>query len=147
MLFRKQRGKPVINSDLIIDNVKIDMVDRTKFLGVIIDPYLSFRAHILYIKGKISRGVGILHKCKRYLQESTLVTLYYSFVYPCFNYCNCIWGNTCKSYLEPLIKLHKGAIRIICSVDRRAHTEPLFRRLGMLTLPGFFIYCTQLFMF
>ena len=132
---------------MIIDNVKIDMVDKTKFLGVVIDPFLTFNPHISYIKGKIARGVGILNKCKRYLNESTLVTLYYSFVYPYFNYCNCIWGNTYQTYLDPLIKLQKRAVRTISFSDRIAHTEPLFKRLGILSLPKLFVYCTQLFMF
>ena len=147
MLFRKRRMRYILDSDLVVDNVKIDMVDKTKFLGVMIDPYLSFNAHILYIKGKIARGVGILNKCKKYLNESTLLTLYYSFVYPYFNYCNCIWGNTYQSYLEPLVKLQKRAVRIISSAERRAHTEPLFKKLKILNLSKLFIYCTQLFMF
>ena len=88
-----------------------------------------------------------MNKCKRYLYGSTLVTLYYSFVYPYLNYCNSIWGSTCQVYLDPLVKLQKRAIRIICNADRRSHTEPLFKRLGVLTLSKLFIYCTGLFMF
>ena len=137
----------LLDTDLVIDGSKIELVNKTKFLGVIIDPHLTFNSHIQYIKGKISRGVGILNKCKRYLSVSTLVTLYYSFLYPYLNYCNCIWGNTCRSYLEPLIKLQKRAVRIISSAHRRAHTEPLFTNLRILTIPKLFVYCVQLFMF
>ena len=147
MKFRKRKTRVSLNKDLIIDNVKIDLVDKTRFLGVMIDPCLTFSSHISYIKGKIARGVGILNKCKRYLSESTLVTLYYSFVYPYYNYCNCIWGNTFKTYLDPLIKLQKRAVRTIASANRRAHTEDLFKRLKILPVDKLFIYCTQLFMF
>ena len=143
MLFRKKKMKFTLDTDFIIDNVKIDMVEKTKFLGVMIDSYLNFNSHIMYIKGKIARGVGILNKCKKYLNESTLVTLYYSFVYPYFNYCNCIWGNTYQTYLDPLVKLQKRAIRIISLAKGRAHTEPLFHRLCILNLSKLSIYCTQ----
>ena len=68
-------------------------------------------------------------------------------MYPYLNYCNSIWGNTFQTYLEPLVKLQKRAIRIISSADRRAHTEPLFRRLAILNLPKLYVYCAQLFMF
>ena len=88
----------MLDTDLFIAGVKIDMVDKTKFLGVVIDPYLTFNAHISYIKGKVARGVGILNKCKRLLNASTLKTLYYSFLYPYFNYCNPLWG-------KPLVTL------------------------------------------
>ena len=34
--------------------------------------------------------------------ESSLLALYYAFIYPYFTFCNIVWGNTCSSYLEPL---------------------------------------------
>ena len=77
MIFRRRSSKIILDTELKISGVKIDLVDRTKFLGVIIDNNLTFNPHILYIKGKIARGVGILNKCKRYLNTSTLITLYY----------------------------------------------------------------------
>ena len=49
---------------LIQNKAKIDIKDNTKFLGVIIDKFLSFQQHIQYVKGKIARGIGILYKCK-----------------------------------------------------------------------------------
>ena len=66
---------------------EIEKVDSTKFLGVYLDSGLTWRNHINYIKGKIARGIGILCKARKYLQESTLITLYYSFVYPYLCYC------------------------------------------------------------
>ena len=70
ILFRKQRSKVCLSEELHIDNVKINMVDSTKFLGIFIDQSLTFRKHILYIKGKISRGIGILYKCRPVLNEN-----------------------------------------------------------------------------
>ena len=147
MLFRRRRAKFKLDNDLIISNVKIDIVDKTKFLGVVIDPHLTFSQHIQYIKGKIARGVGILNKCKRYLNACTLTTLYYSFIYPYFHYCNNIWGNTHASYLDPLVKLQKRAVRIVDFADRKAHTDPIFRKLNILNLSKIHIYNLALFMF
>ena len=127
MIFRKSRGRILIDTDLVIDGVKIEMVEKTKFLGIIIDQCFKFDAHVQFVKGKVSRGIGILNKCKKYFNSATLLTLYYSFIYPYFNYCNCIWGNTCKTYLLPLIKLQKMALRIIGGAERRAHTEDIFK--------------------
>ena len=50
IIFQKQRAKLNISEELIIDGVKIDSKDSTKFLGVIIDKYLTFLEHIQYIK-------------------------------------------------------------------------------------------------
>ena len=57
MIFRKKRQKLVVDEELIINNIKIDQVKSTKFLGVVIDHHLTFQQHILYLKGKISRGL------------------------------------------------------------------------------------------
>ena len=87
ILFRKRKQKVFLSEELIIDNVRINMVDSTKFLGVYIDQNLLFQKHILYIKGKISRGIGILYKCKPVLNETSLKMLYNAIIYPYFVYC------------------------------------------------------------
>ena len=58
IIFRRPRTKVKLDSELIIDGVKINSVCNTKFLGVMIDQRLNFFDHIQYIKGKVSRGVG-----------------------------------------------------------------------------------------
>ena len=99
------------------------------------------------LKGKFQEELEYLTNAKKYLNTATLITLYYSFVYPYFNYCNCIWGNTFPTYLEPLVKLQKRAIRIISHADRKAHTLPLFEKLKLLNISKSYIYWVQLFMY
>ena len=105
IIFRRQRAKLLVQEDLIVNGIKIGMTDQSKFLGVIIDKNLSFMQHIQYIKGKVSKGIGILYKCKRFFDKNTLLTLYYSFIYPYYNYCLPVWGSTYDSYLAPLVVL------------------------------------------
>ena len=47
-----------------INNVSIQQVDNTKFLGVIIDADLNWSNHISYIKPKIAKGIGIIYVSK-----------------------------------------------------------------------------------
>ena len=44
ILFRRKRIKTSLSEDLIINNIKTGMIERTKFLGVIIDQNLSCKA-------------------------------------------------------------------------------------------------------
>ena len=53
IIFRKRRGNIHIDNDLVVDNEKISMSNRTKFLGVMVDSHLTFESHINHIKGKI----------------------------------------------------------------------------------------------
>ena len=105
----------MLNKTLIVDNTNIGNVQHSKFLGVIIDQSLTFYNHIQHMKGKIARSLGILYKCRKYFNESTLLTLYNAFIYPYFTYCIPVWGNTFNSYLQQLIKLQKGQLVLFCS--------------------------------
>ena len=58
-----------------------------------------------------------------------------------------MWGITYDTYLDPLVKLQKRAIRLIASAPWRAHTEPLFVQYKLLTLEKLYVYSVQLFMF
>ena len=125
-----KKNKPSIK--LNIEGEPISETIKSKFLGVIIDNKLSWKDHIAYISGKIARGIGIILKARKYLLKESLISLYYSFIYPYMIYCNHVWGLACKTHLDYLIKLQKRVIRIIAGVHPRTHTEPLFRKLNLL---------------
>ena len=146
-MFRKSRRKIELKEDMIIDNVKIDFVTKTKFLGVILDQHLTFESHVQYTKGKIARGVGILYKARNYLKENSTKTLHYAFIYPHFTYCITVWGNTFKSVLEPLVVLQKRAIRIVCWAQKFDHTYPLFQLSKIPLLRISYVYSAQLFLY
>ena len=147
IIFRKKRSKIKVDQDLIINNVKISRTDKSKFLGVIVDEFLSFQQHIKYIKGKVARGLGILYKTKKYLHQKTLVQLYNAFVYPYLNYCIPVWGNTCKTYLDPLVKIQKRAVRIVKGAKRFDHTDPIFAELKILRISEIYVYSLQLLLY
>ena len=48
--------------NITIRNIKINKVNKSKFLGVIIDDKLNFSNHISCVIGKIARAFGILNK-------------------------------------------------------------------------------------
>ena len=50
--------------DLKINNVSIDRVQCTKFLGVYVDEMLNWDFHLNIIQKKISKCIGILHRVK-----------------------------------------------------------------------------------
>ena len=83
----------------------INMVDVTKFLGVHID---AWGHHIQNIRNKIAKGLGIICKARKVLRQSTLLTLYNSFILPYLTCCIEIWGMTLKSHFDPVIKIKKG---------------------------------------
>ena len=100
---------------------------------------------MLYIKGKISRRLGTLYKAKKFLNKNALLTLYYSFIYPYINYCISVWGNTKRSYLNPLVKIQKKSVRFLWNKKIFTSTSSLFKNLKILTINEIYIYSIQLF--
>ena len=98
MLFTNKKRKDH-DLNIMIDGTKIEEVKKTKFLGVIIDNKLSWQDHVA---SKVSRGMGMIIKARNYLNRKSLLTLYYTFVYPYLTYCNHIWGNIYQSNLKRL---------------------------------------------
>ena len=138
-----------INSDLIItiNNVNIDRVYVTKFLGVYIDHNLNWKEHIFNISRKLSKSIGIIHKASQMLNTKALYTLYCAIFLPYLNYCSEVWGNTYKSNVTPLFLKQKKVIRIVCKSNFLDHTAGLFYKLKALTLPQIIDFSTGIFMF
>ena len=77
----------------------------------------------------------------------TLVSMYYSFIYPYLNYCIAAWGSCFKSYLNKVLLLQKKVVRIISGADRLAHTDPLFASLDVLKIDQLYSYNIGLMMY
>ena len=65
-----------------ISNYDIERKSTCRFLGVIIDETLTWKEHILAIKAKMSRYVGILYKLKAFLPLSARKNIFHSLSNP-----------------------------------------------------------------
>ena len=146
MVFASKKKK--INSlSIKIANQEISKVSSSRFLGVIIDDKLNWSIHINAAKRKASKGIGIICKARKFLKESTLITLYYSFIYPYLHYGILAWGLTYACHLDPLVKVQKLAARLITRAARDAPSIPLFQKLNILNLDNIYTLNVMLFMF
>ena len=112
-----------------------------------LDSGLNFKSHISHIRKKVSKGLYILGRARKFFDSTTIKDLYYAFVHPYFSYCNEVWGNTCETYYDSLVKLQKRAIRIIAGVSSRAHTEELFKIYNIIPLEKNKLYKYSVCMF
>ena len=112
-----------------------------------IDSKLSWKEHIAYITGKIARGIGVISKARRYLNRDSLLSLYYSFIYPYLIYCNHVWGAAAKTHTRTLCTLQKRVVRIISGVKPRSHSDHLFKELNLLKFQDINTYLIGKLMF
>jgi hypothetical protein len=137
------------NSDIEVkfDAISLTRVNKTKFLGVIIDENLSFKYHIESVSNNISCNVGIMHKLKHFIPKRILYCIYCSLILPYLNYGILAWGNTHNIYLNKLLILQKRAVRNISNSDFRSHSTPLFKDLKILKIQDLYNYYLGIFMF
>ena len=146
IIFNRCR-KPTAHPTIYIEGMTIKRVLSIKFLGVIIDDKLSWREHVDYIRGKISRSIGVLYRARPLLSQQSLIKLYYAFIYPYLNYCVDVWGHCSQGVFRSLFVMQKKAIRIISNSKRLDHTEPIFKSLKILPLLSIYILSILTFMF
>ena len=58
VIFHRSRIKPV-SAQISLRNENIKQTNSSKFLGIIVDNKLYWHEHIIYIKNKVSRAIGI----------------------------------------------------------------------------------------
>ena len=111
IIFRSNRNRSNLELiDIKINDSPIERVKSTRFLGVYMDEFVSFRSHIDVLTKKLSKYVGLFFKLRHFLPGEALVTLYWSLFEPHLNYCNIIWSNTFPSHLWKLTILQKKII-------------------------------------
>ena len=139
LIFSKQKHSSILkgqNEDLklkIRDN-ELEVVQKTKYLGLQIDCSLDWKEQIKAVSAKVSRAIGFLKHAKSFLPKETLQTLYTGIVEPHFRYCCSLWGCAGSSEINQLQKLQKRAARIMTNSSLDAPSRPLIEKLGWKTV-------------
>ena len=122
----KRKFIPHSSFDIVINNMSVTRATEVKFLGIMVDDELKWKAHTSYIATKISKNIGILNRLRFVLNCATLKTLYMTLVHPYISYGIIVWGTANQVTIDKVEKLQKRAIRLISFSRYRDHTSPLF---------------------
>ena len=134
-------------SNIKIDGNNIQQVNKTKFLGIVIEEHLNWALHISHLCNIIARNVGILQKLRYFIPTYVLKILYHSLILSHLQYCTLLWANSYRSHLHKLRLLQKKAIRIISNTDYLAHSSKLFLNLKLLKLDDIMKFQLGTFMY
>ena len=118
------RAKPTLNLEL--NGIKVEEKTVTKYLGVLIDNKLNWKAHIAHVKTKLSKGNGMISKIRYYVNDHCLLNLYYAFIQSHLNYNLLNWTSTYPSNIKSINLKVKASIRLISFKNKYEHTKPLF---------------------
>ena len=108
IIFSKKRKIPNLN--IYINDTALERCKSYKYLGVLFDHKLDWKAHIEHIVSKVSKSCGALAKLRHCVDTKTLVNVYHALINSYIRYGIIAWGSASKATLNPLQTLLNKAI-------------------------------------
>ncbi len=103
------------NFDLTLCGIQIKPINAVKYLGVLVDDKLNFKAHIAALTAKLSRNVGVIRKLSKCVPNKILRNVSFALVYSHLTYCVLIWGINYDTTLRPIQIVLNRLIRVLYS--------------------------------
>ena len=151
---------------LYINELPLERVESTKFLGVTIDKNLNWDAHRTKLVKKLATSSGILSRIKDNIPGELHKDLYHTLFESHLTYGITVWGGASESKIDPLFKAQKKCIRIMfgdkeaylnkfktCARTRsldeqrlghefykKEHTKPLFNKHSIMNVHNLYLY-------
>ena len=143
MVFSKRRQP--FNFSINLSSVSLDEVKEIKFLGIWLDKNLKWDYHTTSVSNKISRFLGLISRFSSFVSSSSMLAMYYSFIYPHLIYGILLWGNSSNSNLEKIFLLQKRFLRLLS--DSSTGCRETAVKFSILPIHNLFKYHLLNFMF
>ena len=124
-------------------NKDIEIVDAYKFLGVILEPSMTWEKHIDSITSKVNSLTYMIRFLRPVLSTKTIKQIYSSYVHSLITYGIIFWGNSPNS--KKVFIAQKRIIRIINGISPQTSCRSAFRETGILTLYSQYILSMIMF--
>ena len=144
IMFSNVHRHPI--ADIRIGGFKVKQVDSAKYLGIIIDRELTFRAHFNYVMQKMSACFGVLHRLSQYTPSYVLKTVYLAIKYPYLVYGVEVWGGSGDPLLSKLRRLQDRCVRL-CSDEPHLDVQKLYQVNRLLPYNEIYKYFTSIRLF
>lgn len=137
MTFKNKNAK-FNKLNIMYNGTHIKEIESTKFLGIEIDAFLSWKPHIDSVCTKLNKFSYALYKLRNVTDQATLLTVYHAYVGSTLRYGVLFWANSTNKELA--FKAQKKCIRSICTLKQTDSCKKHFQELKLLTLPSIYIY-------
>jgi len=135
VLFTNKRNIPTIN--IKVDQKCIKMDNKVKFLGVIFDRHLNWKAHIDYIMDKCKKRLNLMRAVSGYhwgASKKSLFAIYKALIRSILDYGDVAYSSASNSYLNKLSSIQTEALRICCGAPKKTAALALQNECGELPL-------------
>lgn len=132
-----QFNKSNAKSNIKMNIHRLHEVTQTKFLGVILDQDINWKAHVDTVSKRINKFVYALKQIKNVTNIKTSITAYHAYVESVLRYGLIIWGNSTDQ--NRAFVAQKKCIRAIYGLQPDDSCRPIFKKLDLLPLPSLYI--------
>lgn len=116
----------------------INNPEEVKFLGVYLDPSLTFENHISHTANRLSKIIFILKNLKNIVSQKICLQAYHGLFQSVCYYAILTWGHSCHA--ERIFALQRRAVRVMAGLGYREEVRHKFVELNILTIPCRYIY-------
>ena len=113
-------------------------IQEVKFLGVYLDPTLTFQNHIEHLAKRLSKTLYLLRRLKELIPFTLLLQTFHGLFQSVACYAILAWGHSC--HMDRIFKQQRRALRIICGMAFREDVKEKFTELKILTIPSRFVF-------
>ena len=118
----------------------------TKFLGLTLDENLNWREHCKNVSSKLNSLCYLIRNLKTVLSANQLIHVYSAYIASRLHYGICFWG--ASSAAQGVFVAQKRVIRCILGIGSQTSCRDKFKKLGVLTTTGVYLYeiCKYIFL-
>ena len=127
VVFKSKRKKVNYIVKLNLINKRISPTAGAKYLGVKIDQHLTWQHHINDLSVKLNRGIALLFKIRKFVNDKILRSIYFAIFESNLIYYSLVWAQNYKA-INRLVILQEKSLRIINFQPLNSHISPLFRK-------------------
>lgn len=117
---------------------------QVKYLGVLIDPLISWKSHITVLTARVRKTMYIFKKLRYSLDFNTLKMVYCALCQSILTYCVTVWGGAAKTLLLPLERAQRAVLKTMTFKPFRYPTIQLLNDCKTLSVRQLFILGTVL---
>lgn len=129
-----------LNYELFIplNGKSIQASNSVKFLGITLDPKLTWEPHIINIIGRLSSICFLIRSLRDTVSDSVIRLMYFGLVQSSLTYGLIFWGSS--SHFDKVFIIQKKILRCMDNKKQTYSCKPLFKKYNILTLPCLYIY-------
>jgi hypothetical protein len=118
---------------------KLERVNQTKYLGVILDKNLSWYPQLKVVANRSRKFIWLFKHLRGIADKELVIHIYMSLVQPLLSYCITIWGGTYKTTFINIERAQRLILKIMLRKRRLFSTNSLYQEANVLTVRQIYI--------